>query len=74
MAACRFDLCEKLPVAERAEVADFARFLLAKHEAAPAAGKNGVMPARRSLVGFAKGVFEMSADFNKPLEEFSEYR
>jgi hypothetical protein len=29
--------------------------------------------ARRSLAGFAKGMFEMRSDFNEPLEEFAEY-
>jgi hypothetical protein len=31
-------------------------------------------PTRRSLVGFAKGMFEMRSDFNEPLEEFAEYQ
>ena len=31
-------------------------------------------PARRSLAGFAQGMFEMRGDFNDPLEEFAEYR
>lgn len=31
-------------------------------------------PARASLAGFAKGMFEMRDDFDEPLEEFSEYR
>lgn len=29
---------------------------------------------RKSLAGFAKGMFEMRDDFNDPLEEFMEYR
>jgi hypothetical protein len=29
---------------------------------------------RRSLVGFARGMFEMRSDFNEPLDEFVEYR
>ncbi len=29
---------------------------------------------RRSRFGFAKGTFEMSDDFNEPLEDFAEYR
>jgi hypothetical protein len=29
---------------------------------------------RRSLAGFAKGLFEMGADFNEPLPEFSDYQ
>jgi hypothetical protein len=30
--------------------------------------------ARKSLAGFAKGMFEMRDDFNDPLDEFAEYR
>lgn len=29
---------------------------------------------RKSLAGFAKGMFEMREDFNEPLEEFLDYR
>ena len=29
---------------------------------------------RKSLAGFAKGMFEMRDDFNDPLDEFAEYR
>ncbi len=29
---------------------------------------------RKSLVGFAKGLFDMCDDFNDPLDEFAEYR
>ena len=29
---------------------------------------------RRQFAGFAKGMFEMSDDFNDPLDEFAEYR
>jgi len=31
-------------------------------------------PPRKSLAGFAKGMFEMREDFNDPLDEFAEYR
>ena len=31
-------------------------------------------PTRPSLVGFAKGTFQMRADFNDPLNEFAEYQ
>ena len=37
------------------------------------AGTNAA-PLRKSLVGFAKGMFEMRDDFNDPLDEFAEYR
>jgi hypothetical protein len=30
--------------------------------------------ARKSLAGFAKGMFEMRDDFNELLDEFAEYR
>jgi hypothetical protein len=29
---------------------------------------------RKSLAGFAKGMFELRDDFNDPLDEFAEYR
>ena len=33
-----------------------------------------VIPStRRSLAGFAKGMFEMKDDFNEPLDGFAEY-
>ena len=31
-------------------------------------------PGRPPLAGFAKGMFDMRADFNEPLDEFAEYR
>ena len=30
-------------------------------------------PARKSMAGFAKGMFEMRDDFNEPLDDFAEY-
>ncbi len=31
-------------------------------------------PPRKSLAGFAKGMFVMRDDFNDPLDEFADYR
>lgn len=39
----------------------------------PTAAENPPTP-RKSLAGFAKGMFEMRDDFNDPLDEFAEYR
>lgn len=35
---------------------------------------NQAAPGRPSLVGFAKGTFEVRDDFDDPLDEFAEYR
>lgn len=37
---------------------------------------SGIAPTqpRKSLAGFAKGMFEMRDDFNDPLDDFAEYR
>lgn len=35
---------------------------------------NVTQPPRKSLAGFAKGMFVMRDDFNDPLDEFADYR
>ncbi len=44
-------------------------------DSSESADANRTPPApRKSLAGFAKGMFKMRDDFNDPLDEFAEYR
>lgn len=56
----------KLPANLKAEVNDFVDFLLAKS----LQSKN---PFNKPVFGSGKGMFEMSDDFDEPLEDFKEY-
>jgi hypothetical protein len=56
----------KLPDNLKSEVLDFIDFLLTKK-----VGNNGVI--NKPVFGSGKGMFEMSPDFDEPLEDFKEY-
>jgi hypothetical protein len=54
-----------LPEELKKEVNDFVEFLKQK--------TNSKKKLRKRKFGYAKGFFEMSPDFNAPLEDFKEY-
>ena len=61
-------LCTKistLPPSIQKEIVDFMEFLIQKHQTQ----KNKIHPK----AGCMKGTFQMSPDFNEPLEDFKEY-
>ncbi|MGA0555984.1 DUF2281 domain-containing protein [Larkinella sp. VNQ87] len=57
---------EMLPPSYQTEVEDFIDFLKAKQQ------KN-VQPKKRPVFGSAKGQFDISSDFDKPLDDFADY-
>jgi Protein of unknown function (DUF2281) len=58
---------DKLPDSLKNEVIDFIEFLLLKN-------KNSIQnEKRRPKFGSAKGRYQMSSDFDAPLEDFKEY-
>lgn len=58
---------QKLPENLRNEVLDFIAFLVSKNK------KSAVIEKKRPKFGSAKGKYEMSSDFDAPLEDFKEY-
>lgn len=58
---------ERLPDSLKSEVIDFIEFLLAKN-------KNLInVEKKQPKFGCAKGKYQMSADFDAPLDDFKEY-
>jgi hypothetical protein len=53
----------QLPASLQQEVLDFMEFLLHKYEG----------PRKRPVFGSAKGKYQLSADFDAPLEDFKDY-
>lgn len=60
-----FTEISSLPANLREEVSDFVAFLKYKK------GKKNAIKKRK--FGYAKGFFEMTDDFDKPLDDFKEY-
>jgi Protein of unknown function (DUF2281) len=58
---------ERLPDSLKSEVIDFIEFLLSKNKRLINAKK------KRPKFGCAKGKYQISADFDAPLEDFKEY-
>ncbi|HLL94173.1 MAG TPA: DUF2281 domain-containing protein [Spirosoma sp.] len=58
---------QALPAPYQAEVEDFIDFLKAKQQKTDQFKK-------RPVFGSAKGQFEMTPDFDKPLDDFADYR
>jgi hypothetical protein len=70
-------ICEQLPKAQRAQVANYARSLLSEtrvKRAEHAQSAVATRPHAASRFGFASGLFEIRDDFDAPLDEFAEYR
>lgn len=55
-----------LPNELKQEIMDFVEFLLNKYQGIPD-------PKKQPQFGSAKGVFQMSPDFDEPLDDFAEY-
>ena len=53
----------QLPASLQQEVLDFMEFLLQKYE----------VPRKRPVFGSAKGKYQLSPDFDAPLEDFKDY-
>ena len=60
---------QTLPPAYQAEVADFVEFLATRKVA-------GKQPAERKtpVFGSAKGLFQMSPNFDDPIDDFADYQ
>ncbi|RRB04919.1 type II toxin-antitoxin system VapB family antitoxin [Larkinella rosea] len=57
---------QTLPAPYQAEVEDFIDFLKAKQQKAD-------QPKKRPVFGSATGQFEISPEFDKPLDDFADY-
>ncbi|MBC8042281.1 MAG: DUF2281 domain-containing protein [Rhizobacter sp.] len=63
------DTLEKLSPSAQREVEDFAASLLSKQQEKQAATSVKIVP----VFGSMKGTFQMSEDFDAPLDDFREY-
>ncbi len=61
-----FTEISSLPANLKREVSDFVAFLKQKRK------KRSIIKKRQ--FGYAKGFFELTDDFDKPLDDFKEYR
>lgn len=63
-----------LPDELKKEVNDFIDFLLSKNQEPKKQQAKKEKPKKEGpKFGFAKGMFEMSNDFNEPLDDFKDY-
>ncbi len=60
---------QRLPDSLKNEVMDFIEFLLSKNQNS----KTSENEKKRPKFGSAKGKYQMSADFDAPLDDFKEY-
>ena len=64
---------EELPKTIRRQVEDFIEFLLQRYRQEDASPAEAVENPRLKLYGFYQGNWDMSADFDEPLDDFEAY-